>query len=351
MAINETATGNDSVAITGTASAGERTVGVLGQGDSVGVKGVGKGWNAVEGISQSTIGGAGVFGANDTGAGVRGESKARFNPAVHGIHRGVEGPGVQGEAENGSGAIGISATWIGVYGETNAQVSAGASGVLGEGKDGGDGVKGHTSAPGKAGVRGDSREGIGVRGSSLSATGVWGSSRSGTGVIAESDTNTALWAICQQGWAGFFEGFVEVHGDVTVHDNVQIDGDVSVRGVKSFKIDHPLDPENRYLTHFSVEAPEAKNVYDGVSTLDEGGEAVVELPEWFEALNTDFRYQLTPIGAPAPNLYVVQEITDNSFKVAGGAPETKVSWQVTGVRKDILARADELPVEGEKPAK
>src|SRR4051812_29634989 len=101
MAINETATGNDSVAITGTASAGERTLGIVGQGDSVGVKGVGKGWNGVEGISQSTIGGAGVFGANDTGAGVRGESKARFNPAVHGIHRGVEGPGVQGDAENG----------------------------------------------------------------------------------------------------------------------------------------------------------------------------------------------------------------------------------------------------------
>ena len=39
MAINETVTGNDSVAITGTASAGERTVGVKGIGDSVGVQG------------------------------------------------------------------------------------------------------------------------------------------------------------------------------------------------------------------------------------------------------------------------------------------------------------------------
>jgi hypothetical protein len=55
-------------------------------------------------------------------------------------------------------------------------------------------------------------------------------------------------------------------------------GDLQVSGNKQFKIDHPLDPENKYLTHFSVEAPEAKNVYDGVSTLDEGGEAVVELP-------------------------------------------------------------------------
>jgi hypothetical protein len=158
MAINETATGNDSVAITGTASAGERTLGIVGQGDSVGVHGVGKDWNGVEGISQSTIGGAGVFGASDTGAGVRGESKASFNPAVHGIHRGVEGPGVQGDADNGSGVssgvIGIGKTWLGVYGETQAPAAAGAAGVLGEGKDGGDGGKGHASGQGKAAVAG-----------------------------------------------------------------------------------------------------------------------------------------------------------------------------------------------------
>ena len=154
MAINEKATGNDSVAITGTASQGERTVGIVGQGDSVGVKGVGKAWNGVEGFSQSTIGGAGVFGFNDTGAGVRGESKAKFNPAVHGIHRGEEGPGVQGEAENGTGVTGISKTWLGVYGESNAPANAGAAGILGEGKNGGDGVKGHASAPGKSGVAG-----------------------------------------------------------------------------------------------------------------------------------------------------------------------------------------------------
>jgi hypothetical protein len=43
-------------------------------------------------------------------------------------------------------------------------------------------------------------------------------------------------------------------------------------------------------------------------------------------------------------------MTNNSFKIAGGVPEMEVSWQVTGVRKDVLARADELPIEGEKSA-
>jgi hypothetical protein len=154
MPINETATGNDSVAIRGTASAGERTMGILGQGDSTGVRGLGKAWNGVEGISQSTIGGAGVCGVSDTGAGVRGISKARYNPAVHGQHNWVEGPGVQGDADNGAGVVGVSKTWIGVYGETHAPAASGAAAVLGEGKDGGDGVKGHASGQGKAAVCG-----------------------------------------------------------------------------------------------------------------------------------------------------------------------------------------------------
>ena len=40
-----------------------------------------------------------------------------------------------------------------------------------------------------------------------------------------------------------------------------------------------------------------KNIYYGVAVLDEAGEAIVTLPDWFEALNGDFRYQLTPMGA------------------------------------------------------
>ena len=153
MAINESATGNDSVAVTGTASQGERTVGVVGQGDSVGVKGVGKGWHGVEGISNSTTGGFGVYGANTAGgAGVVGESSSWMG--VFGRSESTTGGhGVLGEAV-GTGVAGVSKTWLGLYGETHAPASAGAAGVLGEGKDGGDGVKGHASAPGKSGVAG-----------------------------------------------------------------------------------------------------------------------------------------------------------------------------------------------------
>ena len=78
----------------------------------------------------------------------------------------------------------------------------------------------------------------------------------------------------------------------------------------SFKIDHPLDPANKYLCHSFVESPDMKNVYDGVVVLDNKGKAEIELPDWFGILNKDFRYQLTAIGAPGPNLYIAEEISD-----------------------------------------
>jgi len=139
------------------------------------------------------------------------------------------------------------------------------------------------------------------------------------------------------GIAAFFEG------DVSVFGNLSKEGG-------SFKIDHPLDPGNKYLYHSFVESPDMKNIYDGVATLNGNGEAVVQMPEWFDALNRDFRYQLTAIGAPGPNLYISQEISGNHFAIAGGKPGSKVSWQVTGTRQDAWANAHRIPVEEEKNA-
>jgi hypothetical protein len=113
--------------------------------------------------------------------------------------------------------------------------------------------------------------------------------------------------------------------------------------------DHLIDPANKYLYHSFVESSEMKNVYDGVVTLDSTGQIEVELPAWFEALDRDFRYQLTPIGAPAPDLHIARKVSDGRFAIAGGQSSLEVSWQVTGVRKDAWAQANPLEVEKEKP--
>ena len=120
------------------------------------------------------------------------------------------------------------------------------------------------------------------------------------------------------------------------------------KGGGTFKIDHPLDPENKYLYHSFVESPDMMNIYNGNVTLDGRGESRVEMPDWFEALNQDFRYQLTPLGAPGPNLYIAEEISGGRFMIAGGDPGAKVSWQVTGVRHDPVALASRMSVEVDK---
>lgn len=120
-----------------------------------------------------------------------------------------------------------------------------------------------------------------------------------------------------------------------------------VAGVKLFRIDHPLDPLNKNLQHASVESDQMMNLYRGNVVLDNAGKATISMPDWFGAINTDFAYVLTPIGAWAP-LFVEKELKDNSFSIAGGQPGLKVSWQVTAVRKDEFAQLRPLVVEAEK---
>ena len=141
-------------------------------------------------------------------------------------------------------------------------------------------------------------------------------------------------------FAGYFSG------DVGVTGNLMVSGTLS-KGGGAFKIDHPRDPENKYLQHSFVESPDMMNVYNGNVVLDGNGEAVVDLPEYFDALNRDFRYQLTCIGGFAP-IYIAEKIVDNRFKIAGGKAGMEVSWQITGIRKDAWAEANRIEVVIEK---
>jgi hypothetical protein len=187
-----------------------------------------------------------------------------------------------------------------------------------------------------AGVRGINDEGHGVQGQSERHIGVEGTSDSGTAIFGESQVGIGIWGKSNSGpFAGFFEG------------NVRVTGNLQKAG-GGFKIDHPLDPANKYLNHAFVESTDMKNVYDGIVILDANGEAIIDLPEWFETLNKDFRYQVTSIGAPGPNLYIADEISNNRFRIAGGTKDMKVSWQVTGIRKDPWAAKYSFPVEEEK---
>lgn len=176
--------------------------------------------------------------------------------------------------------------------------------------------------------------GIGVKGEGV--TGVIGSGTT-IGVSGYSTDGWAIYGYSSAGYAGYFNG------------NVEVLGDLAVSGTKAFKIDHPLDPANEYLYHYCMESSEVLNEYSGNVVLDEKGEAWVEMPAWFDAVNTDFRYQLTPIGGAAPNLYIASEIQEGRFQIAGGPAGLKVSWQVTALRNDPYLQENPAPVEQAKP--
>jgi hypothetical protein len=244
---------------------------------------------------------------NTTGAGV--------------VAKSVSGPGVV--AKHGtSDTFDVGAEPVGVGGQSDA----------------GFGVFGLTEAGTSAGVQGSdlsTEGGAGVRGLSLNGTGVVGVSPILAGYFENSSSSHKAY-LAEDDNAAMFIG------------NVAVAGNLSKSG-GSFRIDHPLDPANRILSHSFVESPDMMNVYNGNVTLDGSGSAVVELPSYFEALNRDFRYQLTAIGAPSPNLHVAAGVLASRFVIAGGTPGAEVSWQVTGIRKDAWAAAHPILVEEEKP--
>ena len=217
------------------------------------------------------------------------------------------GVGVASSSTSGYGVTGHSGTGIGVYGASNSSY-----GVYGVSND-------------QAAVVGDSVNFRGIWGISWTGDGVYGQSDSGNGVVGESFSG---------GKAGYFKGDVQITGELT-------------KAGGSFKIDHPLDPENKFLQHSFVESPDMMNIYNGMLILDENGQAVVQLPDYFEALNRDFRYQLTCIGGFAP-VYIAEKISDKRFKIAGGKPGMEVSWQVTGIRRDAYADKNRVVVEENK---
>lgn len=145
-----------------------------------------------------------------------------------------------------------------------------------------------------------------------------------------------------------------VYGQTALRDSsVTVTGNASVGGALSkssgtFVIDHPLDPANKLLFHSFVESPDVKNIYDGIAILDSAGEAVIQLPDYFEVLNIEYRYLYSPVDEPMPGLHIKEKIVNNRFVIGGGSPNGKVNWQVTGIRNDPFIVANPIINEVEK---
>ncbi|HEY4842034.1 MAG TPA: DNRLRE domain-containing protein [Terriglobales bacterium] len=171
--------------------------------------------------------------------------------------------------------------------------------------------------------------------------------------LGNTSTGGATWNILSAA-SGNSEGagnlaFTNFNSNSTIyiHSNLHVDGTIS-KGGGSFQIDHPLDPANKYLYHSFVESPDMMNVYNGNIVTNQRGVAIVVLPDYFEALNRDFRYQLTVMGQFAEAI-VAKKIGHNRFVIRTSKPNVEVSWQVTGIRHDAYADAHRIPTEEMKP--
>jgi hypothetical protein len=366
------------------------TNGVLGTAASPGGRGV-QGSNTatngtgVYGVANNGVTAKGVWGRTVNG----GQNHARAG----GVYGEATGSGTGVSAYNASGGYGVEATgsiairgyttgsgFIGVAGEsaTYGVVGYGAYGTIGNGttvgvhgyaqsptatavaaEGGTTGVRAITStnygveAKAKYGVRaeGSATDGIGVDALGLTAIQATG----GTQGVVATGANFGLSGTGSTGVLGFGDDIgVYGQGGSFAGDfagNVRVSDVLEVNGSKAFVIDHPSDPANKTLAHSCVEAPEVMNIYRGAATLDDRGRATVRMPGYFRAINTDFGYQLTPVGAAAPELHVAREIERNSFAIAGGTPGLKVCWVVTAVRSDAWAKAHPFRVERRKRRK
>jgi len=223
-------------------------------------------------------------------------------PALSGYNGSLSGIGITAIGHIGLDAVPVGDDSIGVRGEGSG---ANGAGVFGKNNYGG--------GPGVRGLR-----------QSVKGAGIYGENSSG-------------------GYAGRFAGPVLVQGNLLVSGTL-------FKSAGSFRIDHPLDPEHKVLSHSFVESPEMMNIYNGNVTTDATGMATVRLPAYFSVLNREFRYQLTVLGQFAQAIVSRKASQDNTFEIRTDKPGVEVSWQVTGIRQDAYARDNPIVVEQAKPA-
>ncbi len=331
VSATNTSQASSSIAVVGISTGiGGTNFGVYGQSDSV--LGGSAGLFGIATATSTSGSTYGVYGANNspTGAGVRGNSADNngvegYATSTTGINRGVYG---HTYSSSGVGVEGWAVATTGSnFGGRFSTVSVSGIGVAGVSPN--TGVSGEASSTGGRGVFGTATSTTGTtyggrfETDSINGRGVYGyASATGAtdtpyGVRGQASTTTLGYAVYAV-------------------------GDLGASGVKPFRIDHPLDPANKYLLHYSSESPFPQNFYNGNVTTDSEGYAWVELPEYFAEINTNFKYILTVVDDMDSEAFVQAKISkkikDNRFQIRTSAPNVEVSWEVKADRNDQRVR-------------
>lgn len=339
---------------------------IWGEGGAIGVHGkcyssTGKGVFAENGSSgyglyASSNGGYGVYVAGSTGASAHISSPSNSSNTLEldASHGGV-GLYVTGNTTGTLGTIycgmnSSTAAAIYAYNSSSSWPTSGA-GVVGQ-SDNGTGVSGTAWGIATLG----SPTGYGVSGIG-NGTGIFAQTNLGS-YDPNNDTNRFGYAVqaqthCPSGKTDMGVGVYASGGTSTTgyagYFNGRLYANYIMKGGGGFTIDHPLDPDNHFLNHGFVEAPEMSNLYKGQTVLDAKGQAVIDMPDYFMAMNKDAIVTLTSRSGAMPNLWADGDpCVDGKFTIKEGTPGGRVAWFVMAVRNDAYVKEYGMPTKQEK---
>jgi hypothetical protein len=161
--------------------------------------------------------------------------------------------------------------------------------------------------------------------------GVRGLANRGTGVFGDTDSGIGVWgrARSSQGFAGAFDGQMEVLGDLRVNGSF-----IVVNGSKSMAVPHP---DGSYRRLYALESPESWFEDFGRGEIAEGRAAVELDPDYAAVVRLDdYHVFLAPEGN-SKGLYVASK-GPTGFEVReqqGGTSSLTFSYRVVARRKDI----------------
>jgi Collagen triple helix repeat (20 copies) len=100
-------------------------------------------------------------------------------------------------------------------------------------------------------------------------------------------------------------------------------------------VDKVLDDETNKVELIEFKSSELTHTYNGNVVTNDKGEVSIALPNHVSTLYKDFRYQLTVMSESFAQAIIKSKVKGNTFMIKTSLPNTEVSWQVTGVLKDI----------------